>query len=74
MNKPISTIIIEAVVVGAFLVAFYEGVDFFIKTYTKSSPNMWIKLFITGVIFHILFEVTGVNKWYSVEYVKILSK
>jgi|TARA_B110000908_G_C10257391_1_gene456544 hypothetical protein len=33
---------------------------------------MEINLFLTGFLIHILFEILGLNKWYSVNYVKNL--
>lgn len=68
-------LLIEAVVVGISLVIIGNIVGFFVgKLFSTDLPPvcknwnklyvMEISLFMTGVVAHLLFEVTGVNKWY----------
>lgn len=81
--KPISTILIEAFVVGVLLIVVYKGVEavFFsnipvdqLHPASLNTKNQYYLLFLTGAIFHIICEYTGVNIWYVKEYNKILSK
>jgi len=59
--KPISTLLIEALVVGILLVAVF----YFVSKYTKNTLHA---VFISGAAFHLLCEATGVNKWYAKTY------
>lgn len=60
--KPVTTVLIEALIVGLLLVALYK----FVSMYTTPLPAV----FISGAVFHLLCEVTGVNKWYAETYFK----
>ena len=72
--KPVSLIVIEASVVGVCLIILV----YILKHYVDYIPNFSGNrseiefLFVVGVIFHALFEYTGVNLWYSKEYCKLL--
>lgn len=61
--KADSTILLEGVVVGFLLVVLYFILALlFGKKYTT--------LFIAGALFHILCEMSGLNKWYVDNYYK----
>lgn len=73
-------ILMEAVVVGILLIPITYIAAFFAKYITKkpSLPEicstwnkhrvMEVNLFIAGFLFHILCEITGLNKWYVRNY------
>jgi hypothetical protein len=67
--KSVNAVLIEAAVVGVCLIAIVKIVR--IVTEKWSLSEMLI-LFISGFVFHIICEYTGVNKWYAVEYCKLL--
>lgn len=69
MTKQILTISIEAIVVGALLVALY-----FAAKSVFPKTNEFVLVFAVGSAFHILFEITGLNVWYAKDYVKLLEK
>jgi hypothetical protein len=72
--KSIQTVLIEAVVVGVCLIGFHYVLSFaltdMIKDTFKDYTNFFI-LFLTGAVFHLVFEYTGINLWYSEEYCKL---
>lgn len=59
------TIFGEAIFVGVFVILFY-----IIQRIVLKNKNIYIELFITGMIFHIIFEYTGLNAWYSLDYIR----
>jgi hypothetical protein len=59
--KPIQTLALEALIVGALLVALF----FLLSRLTK---NTLLAVFASGALFHIICEVTGVNAWYAKTY------
>lgn len=80
MPKPISVIIVEAIFVGLLLIPFTYIGGFFAK-FVTSKPDLadvcktWndnyimeVNLFIAGFLFHIVFQVTGLNEWYAKKY------
>lgn len=67
-GKPVSTVVIESIVVGALLVCFYMVVS----NINHGEGMLLINLFISGAIFHLAFEYTGLNLWYVREYNKLL--
>jgi len=73
-KKSIGLVIMEASVVGVCLILLV----YLVKRYINMVPDISgykldIELFfIVGFLFHVLFEYTGVNLWYSVEYCKLL--
>jgi hypothetical protein len=67
MQKPLFTVLIEATVVGILLLVLFQ-----IITYLMKKHSLVIRMFITGALFHILCEISGVNAWYAKEYCKLL--
>uniref|UniRef100_A0A6C0DZH8 Uncharacterized protein n=1 Tax=viral metagenome TaxID=1070528 RepID=A0A6C0DZH8_9ZZZZ len=67
MVKELQIVAIEAVVVGIFLIVIHYVVKHILR-----GANDLLILFISGALFHIIFEVSGLNRWYSEEYCKIL--
>ena len=68
-------IIVEALWVGILIVVICSVVSFVVgKIIPNKLPNVcknWNKnyvmeicLFLTGFLGHLLFEITGINKWY----------
>lgn len=74
--KPILTIIFEAIFVGVGLILLYVLTEFFLDYMNISIKNQftykYTTLFISGFIFHVFFEYSGVNLWYSKEYCKLI--
>ena len=76
--KTTNILLTEAFVVGIGLVVLV----FIIKKMDKVVPNIFKNgkeklletAFISGFIFHLICEYTGVNAWYSLEYCKLLKK
>jgi hypothetical protein len=50
-------VLLEALIVGVGLVVVYWAVE-------KLGYSKWVTLFLAGVAFHLLAEVTGVNAAY----------
>lgn len=67
-------VLIEASVVGICLILLVYLAKQFIDYIPDISGNKSnIELFfIVGFIFHVLFEYTGLNLWYSIQYCKLL--
>lgn len=67
--KSIPTILIESSIVAVLL-----AILFFLLTlvFDKKINNIII-VSLSGAIFHILCEYTGINIWYSKNYCKILN-
>jgi len=53
-------ILLEAALVGLFLIPIYWISEKLIGSYGK-----WVVVFVAGALFHIIAEVTGVNKAYA---------
>jgi hypothetical protein len=58
--KSVALVSFEALVVGALLVLIFMGVS----RYMSVVPAV----FVSGAVFHLLCEVTGVNAWYARNY------
>lgn len=71
--KTVYEILGEAGFVGVFLVVFYFIVHWirtkFIKMNCPEPMCLYLELIVAGALFHLVFEYTGVNKWYSINYV-----
>jgi hypothetical protein len=75
--KSFTLILTEATIVGIVLILFFNITDYIFNYYKLDSSNLLyfnIKLFISGFLFHLLFEYTGVNLWYSQEYCKLIKQ
>jgi Kef-type K+ transport system membrane component KefB len=74
-NKNILTVLLEATVVGSLLILLVKFVRNYLLQYIpdisgdKSSIEA---IFLAGFLFHLIFEYTGLNLWYSKEYCKLL--
>lgn len=58
--KPVTTVLFEALIVGILLVMLYALMSMYTKPLTA--------VFLSGAAFHLLCEVSGVNKWYAQTY------
>jgi preprotein translocase subunit SecD len=67
MNKSVISIFFEALIVGILLILVYNPIYYLLKDYN----NNFI-LFLSGFLFHILCEYSGVNIWYVNDYKRIL--
>lgn len=71
-HKSASTVLLEAAFVGATLIVLVTLLQFVApKLYGSQVPQSVI-LFIAGALFHLIFEYTGVNTWYSMNYCKLI--
>lgn len=73
-KKPVLTILIESTVVGVGLAILVYLIETYLSKYLPNiiqNKKMQI-LFISGFLFHIICEYTGVNTWYAKEYCKLL--
>jgi len=69
--KTFSTVITESIIVGIGLIVLYYLIDYSLQFLNYKFPQ-YIVLFVSGFIFHILCEYTGINLWYSKEYCKLI--
>jgi hypothetical protein len=68
-TKSVQTVIIEALIVGICLVFLTKLVEVVIITSAKKIDMDMIKIiFLSGFLFHLVFEYTGINFWYAVNY------
>jgi uncharacterized membrane protein YedE/YeeE len=73
-KKSFGLVLTEAFVVGICLVILV----YFVKQFVNFIPNLSgyrdnIEFYIiVGMLFHVLFEYSGLNLWYSKEYCKLL--
>ena len=68
-------VIIEASVVGICLILLVKLVKDYLLQYIpdlSGNKNTIELFFIAGFLFHILFEYSGLNMWYSKEYCKLI--
>jgi hypothetical protein len=74
-KKPISLVVTEAIIVGIFLIGFVKLTKSYILPHIPNlsgQPENIELYIIAGFLFHIAFEYSGVNLWYSKEYCKLL--
>ena len=74
-KKPITLVLTEAIIVGVCLIGFVKLTQIYIlpKIPDWSGQKNTIELYIiSGALFHLAFEYSGVNLWYSKEYCKLL--
>ena len=73
--KPFLTIFLEASIVGLLLVAIIKLVKDYLLQYIpdiSGNKNTIELFFVAGFLFHLIFEYSGINAWYSKEYCKLL--
>jgi hypothetical protein len=76
-KKSLKSVSIEAVVVGILLIAVVKFVQKYLLDYIPNisgKKTVYELLFVSGFLFHIACEYTGINVWYSKEYCKLLTK
>lgn len=69
--------LIEGSIVGLFLVLIFVIISLLlsnIKLLKNNNIQLYLSLFISGALFHILCEYTGVNVWYVKNYNELLPK
>lgn len=76
MNKSILQIILESIAVGQLLYPVYLLTKYILlpNILPFEITNIYIILFITGFLFHILCEITGINVLYVKNYNSILQQ
>ncbi len=61
--KSVTEVIIEAIFVGLILILLFKVIDMI-----NDKTNLYFKMFLSGFLFHIIFEYTGINMKYCVDY------
>ena len=69
MQKELLRILFEAFIVGILLIVIYYPIKMLLKEVDNN-----IILFISGGLFHIICEYSGLNLWYVEDYNKILKQ
>jgi hypothetical protein len=69
MNKSILIILFEATLIGIICLGLFKIINYFLQ----DNKHIYLSIFLTSFLIHILFELFGINIWYSKEYVKILN-
>ena len=68
----------EAPVVGILLVVLFSLILVLLNFITwfkeNHSVHMMLSVFLSGILFHILCEYSGINTWYSKNYCEIIPK
>jgi hypothetical protein len=75
-SKSVSKVLTEALVVGVLLIVMYD----LTKKALEFSPilkqfveNKYVLLLSTGILFHIVCEYSGLNRWYALDYCSKIS-
>ena len=76
MSKSLGVIAFETIFVGFWLVILFLiilNLTSHISLLQKNHPyHMIASVFLSGGLFHLICEISGLNIWYSKEYCKIL--
>jgi hypothetical protein len=71
MAKPNTVILTEATIVGIILILLFYVIQNLTDDLIKNNKYKFIlQLFMTGALFHLIFEFSGLNIWYAKDYVK----
>lgn len=68
-KKQIGVVAIEAIVVGLALLCLIYVLNMLLRE--KFTYNQYILIFISGGLFHLIFEYTGLNMQYAIDYCKL---
>jgi hypothetical protein len=68
-SKTTYRILLEGILIGIICLGLFKIINYFLQT----EKDIYISVFLTSFLIHILFELFGINIWYSKEYVKILN-
>jgi hypothetical protein len=66
----IKKLVVEAIVVGITFGAFATLISYLYAKFTDKdtkflkNKGMYLTLFVSGFLYHIICDITGVNKWY----------
>ena len=77
--KPVAKVcLVEASIVGILLVVLFLLTLVLLNLIPLLKKNhnihMMLSVFISGMLFHIICEYSGVNAWYSKDYCDIITK
>jgi hypothetical protein len=68
--KNFKLILIESIIVAVGLIFLFVILQ---KIFDKKITNNYLLIGLSGSLFHIICEYTGINIWYSKHYCKILN-
>jgi hypothetical protein len=76
-KKSVLHVLFEALIVGILLIVIYMfleyiKIDEYIGNISNKIDKQIVILFVSGFLFHIIFEYTGLNILYVKEYIKLL--
>ncbi len=69
--KSASRILIEAIIVGLSFIVLANVIKFIIPALENKNNQIYL-FFVTAFSFHIIFELTGINLWYALEYCNLI--
>jgi hypothetical protein len=82
MAPSIQRVILESIFVGLILIPITYVAAFLTRGITRKPAlpeecKQWnkyrimeINLFVAGMLFHLLMELSGFNKWYALQYIQ----